>query len=48
MKVKEIIPIVDDIIGIYNKNRALIVAFGETDIEKIAGLINSFKGFLKK
>ena len=48
MKVKEIIPIVDDIIGIYNKNRALIVAFGETDIEKIAGLINSLKGFLKK
>lgn len=48
MKVKEIIPIVDDIIGIYNKNRALIVAFGETDIEKIAGLINSLKGFLRK
>lgn len=48
MKVKEIIPIVDDIIGLYNKNRALIVAFGETDIEKIAGLVNSLKGFLKK
>lgn len=48
MKVKEIMPIVDDIIGIYNKNRALIVAFGETDIEKIAGLINSLKGFLRK
>lgn len=48
MKVKEIIPIIDDIIGIYNKNRNIILAFGETDVEKIAGLISTLKGFLKK
>lgn len=48
MKVKEIIPIIDDIIGIYNKNRNIILAFGETDVEKIAGLVNSLKRFLKK
>ena len=35
MKVKEIIPIIDDIIGIYNKNRNIIVAFGETDVDSV-------------
>lgn len=48
MKIKEIIPIVDDIIAIYNKNRALLIGFGETDVEKIAGLVNTLKGFFKK
>lgn len=48
MKIKEIIPIIDDIIEVYNKNRSLLVGFGETDVEKIAGLVNTLKGFLKK
>lgn len=47
MKVKELIPLIDDIIGIYNKNRALIVALGDTDIDKIAGLVHTIKGFFK-
>ena len=48
MQIKEIIPIIDDIIEVYNKNRALLIGFGETDVEKIAGLVNTLKGFFKK
>lgn len=48
MKVKDIIPIVDDVIAVYNKNRPIIAAFGETDIEKIATLIQTVKGFFVK
>lgn len=48
MKIKQIIPIIDDIIEVYNKNRALLIGFGETDVEKIAGLVNTLKGFFKK
>lgn len=48
MKIKEIIPIIDDIIDVYIKNRTLLVGFGETDVEKIAGLVNTLKGFFKK
>lgn len=48
MKVKDIIPIVDDVIAVYNKNRAVIMMLGDTDIEKIAALVQTVKGLIKK
>lgn len=48
MKVKDIIPIIDDVIALYNKNRAVIMMLGETDIEKIAALVQTVKGLIKK
>lgn len=48
MKIKEIIPIIDDVIGIYNKNRAIIAAFGETDVEKIVDLVHTIKGLIRR
>lgn len=47
MKVKDIIPIVDDVIAMYNKHRPLIMTFGDTDIEKIAALVETVKRFIK-
>lgn len=48
MKVKDIIPIIDDVIAVYNKNRAVIMMLGDTDIEKIAALVQTVKGLIKK
>lgn len=48
MKVKEIIPVIDDVVEVYQKNRAILLTFGETDVEKIMGLVNTLKGFFKK
>ena len=48
MKVKEIIPIIDDVVEDYQKNRAILLTFGETDVEKIIGLVNTLKGIMGK
>lgn len=48
MKINELIPIIDDVVDLYNKNRAILMAFGETDVEKIIGLVNTVKGLIKK
>lgn len=48
MKVKDIIPIIDDVIAVYNKNRAVILMLGDTDVEKIAALVQTIKGIIKK
>ena len=44
MKVKEIIPVIDDVVEVYHKNRAI----GETDVDKIIGLVNTLKGMFRK
>lgn len=46
MKVKEIIPVIDDVVQVYQKNRSVLLAFGETDVDKIIGLVNTLKGLL--
>lgn len=48
MKINEVIPIIDDVVAVYQKNRTLLLTFGETDVEKIIGLVNTLKGFLNK
>lgn len=48
MKVKEIIPMIDDIVDVYQKNRMILLSFGETDVEKIMGLVNTLKGMFNK
>lgn len=48
MKIKEIIPLIDDVVDVYQKNRLLLVGFGETDVEKIIGLVNTLKGIMGK
>lgn len=48
MKIKEVIPIIDDVVEVYQKNRPLLVGFGETDVEKIMGLVNTVKGLIKR
>lgn len=48
MKIKEVIPIIDDVVEVYQKNRPLLIGFGETDVEKIIGLVNTLKGMFKK
>lgn len=48
MKVKEIIPVIDDVVEVYQKNRAVLLAFGETDVDKIVGLVNTVKGLIRK
>lgn len=48
MKVKEVIPIIDDVVAVYQKNREILITFGETDVEKIIGLVNTVKGIIGK
>ena len=48
MKVKDVIPVIDDVVAVYQKNRAFLLAFGETDVDKIIGLVNTVKGFISK
>ena len=44
-KIKEILPIIDDITAAYNKHRAIIgAAFGNMTIGQIGEIINMFKG----
>lgn len=47
-KIKELLPIVDDIVDVYQKHRAVIgVAFGNMELGQIAELIGMFKGLTK-
>lgn len=48
MKINEVIPIIDDVVAVYQKNRGILLTFGETDVEKIIGLVETLKGFMKK
>ena len=48
MKINELIPIIDDVVALYNKNRPILETFGETDVEKIVGLVNTLKGMFRK
>lgn len=48
MKVNDIIPVIDDVVAVYQKNRAILLAFGETDVDKIIGLVNTLKGIISK
>lgn len=47
-KIKELLPIVDDMVDVYQKHRAMLgVAFGNMEIQQIAELITLLKGFIK-
>ena len=48
MKINEVIPIIDDVVAVYQKNRAILVTFGETDVDKIIGLVNTLKGIMQR
>lgn len=48
MKINEVIPVIDDIVAVYNKNRGILLTFGETDVEKIIRLVDTLKGMFKK
>lgn len=48
MKINEVIPIIDDVVAVYQKNRAILQTFGETDVDKIIGLVNTLKGIIQK
>lgn len=48
MKINDIIPIIDDVVAVYQKNRTILLTFGETDVDKIIGLVNTLKGILGK
>lgn len=47
-KIKEILPIIDDLAGVYQKHRAMLgAAFGNMEIGQITEIINMVRGFLK-
>lgn len=48
MKINEVIPIIDDVVAVYQKNRAILMTFGETDVDKIIGLVNTLQGIIQK
>lgn len=48
MKINDVIPIIDDVVAVYQKNRGILLTFGETDVDKIIGLVNTLKGLLNK
>lgn len=48
MKIKDIIPVIDDIFTVYQKNKAVLLAFGETDVEKIMSLVQTVKGLIHR
>lgn len=47
-KIKEILPIIDDLVNVYQKNRAMLgAAFGNMELGQISEIINMVRGFLK-
>lgn len=48
-KIKELLPIVDDIVEVYTKHRAMLgVAFGNMELGQISELVGMIQGFFKK
>lgn len=48
-KIKEILPLIDDICTVYTKNRGLIgAAFGNMRLDEVAGIVNMLRGVINK
>lgn len=47
-KIKELLPIVDDIVEVYTKHRAMLgAAFGNMEVGQITEIAGMIRGFLK-